>query len=375
MKIGILTFWWSQDNYGQLLQCYALQKYLRDVGHDAFLIRYDMRLDVLPEKKIVTLLKILNPKILYSYFQRKIVSRTVKKEERIFDREFDEFRNKYIVQSDKIYSSYEELKIYPPRADLYIVGSDQVWSGIVSPIHRFKNIVNAYFLNFGNKDIKRVSYAASWGTNEISNDYVNLITPLLKRFDHITVREQSGVNLCERCSVSNAVCVPDPTFLLSSEDYLNGLCTKEEKNLQKKYILLYMLNNGFSFEISRVFDWAKLKGLDVIYITGNGLVDQYQKTYATIPQWLNYIKNAEYIVTNSFHCSVFSMLFNKNYAVVPLTGKLKGLNTRLESLFALCGIQNRFIMDYDFSILEQSYNCDIENIKNKAQKTLGEIIK
>lgn len=375
MKIGIMTFWWSQDNYGQLLQCYALQKYLRDAGHNAFLIRYDMRTDILPEKKIEILLKILNPKVLLPYLQRKIKSKTVKNEENNFDRKFDDFRNSYISYTDEIFYSYDELKNNSPEADMYIVGSDQVWSCIVSPLHRYKNIVNAYFLNFGNKNTKRISYAASWGTNIISDEYIKYILPLLAKFTHVTVREQSGIELCKKCGYSNVSCVPDPTFLLSPENYLENLDVEQNDVPNKKYIFLYMLNNGFDFEIDRIYQWAKSKGLEVIYVTGNGLVDKYQKTYATIPQWLNYIKNSEYVLTNSFHCSVFSMLFNKKYAVVPLTGKLKGLNTRLESLFDLCGITNRFIKDYDFSILEQPYNCDVKNIKNKAQEYLGEIIR
>uniref|UniRef100_UPI0026114D82 polysaccharide pyruvyl transferase family protein n=1 Tax=uncultured Treponema sp. TaxID=162155 RepID=UPI0026114D82 len=128
LKVGILTFWWSNDNYGQLLQCYALQKYLRDAGHDAFLIRYNSQNDFTRSPVFIRLLKALNPILLFKYLNYRVNSRKSIVEAKLHDRHFEDFRNKYIVQSEKIYSSYSELKENPPEADVYIAGSDQVWN-------------------------------------------------------------------------------------------------------------------------------------------------------------------------------------------------------------------------------------------------------
>ena len=101
LKIGILTFWWSNDNYGQLLQCYALQKYLRDAGYDAFLIRYDSRNDYVRTPFLLRCFKALNLVLLCRFFvhkiQHKINSKKVLEESKLNDRHFDDFRVKYIV--------------------------------------------------------------------------------------------------------------------------------------------------------------------------------------------------------------------------------------------------------------------------------------
>lgn len=351
MKIGIMTFWWSNDNYGQLLQCYALQKYLRNLGHDAFLIRYDSSNDILPKNCIRIIKK--NLKIVYQNIKF-LKSKKLRK--------FDEFRDKYISQSERIYKSIEELRTVPPEADMYIVGSDQVWSCIMSPFDRKKNIASAYFLDFGKSETKRISYAASWGTDKISDEYINFISPLLKKFNAVSVREESGLKLCEENGVKSAICVSDPTFLLSKDIYETEILQKTNINHKEKYLFLYLLNNTFNFDIKKIFDFAKQNELKVIYVTGNGKTDVYNKVYATIPEWLCYIKNAEYVVTNSFHCSVFSMIFQKQYAVIPLNGFYEKLNTRMSSLFNLCKIEERFLTD-DFSILDIPYSVNFDEIK------------
>ena len=96
-----------------------------------------------------------------------------------------------------------------------------------------------------------------------------------------------------------------------------------------------------------------------MYVTGNGKIDRYEKTFATIPQWLSLIDNAEYVVTNSFHCCVFSLLFEKKFGVVPLTKTLAGMNSRIETLSEIFGIKPRWIMEDEggvFSVLEEEVN-------------------
>ena len=128
MKIGILTYWWASDNYGQLLQCYALQRYLRDLGHEAFIIRYNYNNEGIRIKVPVwkRALKALNPVIFYKYFERKILRKRILEINKV--REFDVFRSKYISLSNDFYAKYENLSANPPEADVYIVGSDQVWN-------------------------------------------------------------------------------------------------------------------------------------------------------------------------------------------------------------------------------------------------------
>lgn len=371
LKIGILTFWWSNDNYGQLLQCYALQKYLRDAGHDAFLIRYDSRNDFIRTPFILRCLKALNPVLLCKFLrhkiQYKINSKKLLEESKINDRHFDDFRAKYIVQSENVYTSYNQLKENPPEADVYIVGSDQVWNFYEHRLNQCRNLVHAYFLDFGSKQTKRISYAASWSCSDLRPDIFEEISPLLKKFDYVSVREKSGINLCRKCGYDTAEFRCDPTLLLLAEDYRSMY--KENYGTSKRknpYLFLYMLNNVCDFEIQKVYEFAERKNLEVVYVTGNGKIDRYEKTFATIPQWLSLIDNAEYVVTNSFHCCVFSLLFEKKFGVVPLTKTLAGMNSRIETLSEIFGIKPRWIMEDEggvFSVLEEEVNpvLQIEN--------------
>ena len=374
LKIGILTFWWSNDNYGQLLQCYALQKYLRDAGHDAFLIRYDSSNDYVKTPFFLRCFKALNPVLLCRFFvykiQHKINSRKILEESKLNDRHFDDFRSKYIVQSECVYTSYNQLKENPPEADVYIVGSDQVWNFYEHRLNQCRNLVHAYFLDFGSKQTKRISYAASWGKTELPEDFIKEISPLLKNFDYVSVREKSGIDLCRKCGYENAEFRCDPTLLLTSDNY--RLLYKENETLEdtykrkNPYLFLYMLNNTCDFDIQKVYDFAARKNLEVVYVTGNSKFDRYKKTFATIPQWLSLIDNAEYVVTNSFHCCVFSLIFAKNFAAVPLTKTMAGMNSRIETLCEIFGIKPRWLtaeLSDDFSVLEEKVNpvLQIEN--------------
>lgn len=358
VKIGIMTFWWSQDNYGQLLQCYALQKCLRDAGHEAYLIRYKNEERSPLWKRC---LKAFNLSLLYKHLKYKINSCKVKKEQICNDRHFDEFRKNYINQSEKFYSSYKELKENPPEADVYIVGSDQVWN--FSFLKKIKNssYIHSYMLDFGKETTKKMSYAASWSMNSLSNELIAEIKPLLQKFSYVSVREKNGIDLCKQCGYEKAEFVCDPTMLLDVDVYRNLYKSEVIRKQDKKYLLLYMLNNECDFDIQKVYDFAKEKKLEVVYVTGNGVVDKREKIFATIPEWLYLIDNAEYIVTNSFHCCVFSSIFEKKFGVVKLKGKSAGMNTRMFTLFHLLGIEERFVDD-DFSNIEKSYTMNKDRI-------------
>ncbi len=345
-----MTFWWSNDNYGQLLQSWALQKYLRDAGHDAYLIRYRQTITPLRRK----ILKGLNPYLLFRYIKHTIRAKKLQKEEENNSRHFDDFRSKYIVQSKMLYSSYEELKQNPPEADAYIVGSDQVWNFSSVRIAGGHHGIHAYMLDFGSPNTRRMSYAASWSMDSLSSKLVDEVKPLLQRFSYVSVREEKGIELCRQCGYERAELVCDPTFLLEADAYRKLYQSENVQKREEKYLLLYMLNNQCDFDIQRVYDFARGRGLQVVYVTGNGVLDKREKVFATIPEWLSLVDNAEYVVTNSFHCCVFSVLFGRRFGVMKLKGKFAGMNTRMESLFKQLEIEPRWIGE-DLSVLDREY--------------------
>lgn len=358
MKIGILTFWWSEDNYGQQLQAYALQRYLRDAGHDVFLIRYNYENDLGRTNFFVRILKALNPIILFKFFVQKKRITDSKKENELHSRHFCEFRKNYFKFSDKAYSNFEELKSNPPEADAYIVGSDQVWNFGNGNLRIFKNVIHSYFLDFGKSETKRISYAASWGRNNFFGNEKSEIQKLLKNFDFISVREKNGINLCKQIGCNDVKWVCDPALLLNTEIYRTIYKKEKIQILSNKYILFYYLENGGNFDKKAVWNFAQKNNLDVQYVTGNACIDNFKKNFATVSEWLCLVDNAEYVITNSFHCCVFSILFEKKFAAIKLNGLNSGMNSRLESLFEMTGCGERYITDTDFKILDKSYSVD-----------------
>ena len=226
-------------------------------------------------------------------------------------------------------------------------------------------------LDFGRENVKRISYAASWGVSAISDDLRKEITPLLKKFDYVSVREQKGLDLCKQCGVDNAEWVCDPTLLLDAESYRTLYRENEIRKPQKKYIFVYMLNNQYEFNLDSIYRFAKERNLDVIFVTGNYKAEKRKLFYATISEWLYLIDNAEYVISNSFHCAVFSILFKKQFGLVKLSGIHSGMNTRLDSLLDLFSISERYIRDDDFSILDASYEPKRKVIENHFMEKLN----
>ena len=356
MKIGIITYWGAQTNYGQVLQCYALQKFLRMKGHVVFVIRYDREKDILPNSFFQKISKFLNPLIIVSYFFKQLEQKKINKDISLHNRSFDDFRKKYINQSAKSYKSFFELKENPPKADLYITGSDQVWNYWNIPLKRYKNVLHSFFLDFGDAKIKRIAYAASWGITHLPMDYTKAINPLIKNFDYISVREKSGIALCNQCGRENAEWVCDPTLLLCENEYRNLYKENNVELPKKKYLFLYLLSAVSNSTLKSIYRFAERKKCSVIYVSGNNLTDHQEKIYATIPQWLNLIDNAEYVITNSYHGAVFSIIFNTRFCVLPFKRNEKERNERFDSLFQLAEIKERYLYKKDFSILEEDFS-------------------
>lgn len=372
MKIGILTFWWSKDNYGQLLQAYALQKYLRDRGHDAFLIRYRPEGDMKRTPLVLRVFKAFNPAKLARYLAYRMRRRAAKQEQAAFDRGFDAFRDRYIAQSPRVYNSWTELREDPPQADCYIVGSDQVWNFGAIPLARCRSAVHAYFLDFGKPETVRLSYAASWGRVTLPDEYAREIAPLLSRFRYVSVREESGVSLCVQCGFPGARWVRDPTLLLDAEAWRALYKENELRKPTGRYLFLYMLGNECDFDIETVYRFARERNLQVVYVTGNSVVDRREKWFATIPEWLFLVDHADYVVTNSFHCCMFSILFGKRFGAVPLTGNAAGMNARMDSLFELFRIKPRWLRG-DFAVLDLALDARVPDaFRFNLQEALGE---
>lgn len=353
MRIGIITCWRSSDNYGQQMQCYALQRYLRNEGHDAYLIRYAPKnrksitgkllnacLD--PQETISNLLKRLNPANRKKIAELKAISH--QNIELNKQRKFDQFRQTYLNCTKEIYTSYSQLCEHPPLADAYITGSDQVWH---DSLHS-KN-AGGWFLDFGNKNCLRIAYAASIG-RELKKNELPTFGRFLSRFNNISVREENARIQCAKVGHEHTQVTIDPTFLLPVQHYLNMASNLNPEN-NTPYLFMYILNIGSTKESGweQVHPYLRDRKwkLEVVcssgYLPARELIPGHSNLQATIPQWLGLIAGAERVLTSSFHGMVFSILMHKPFMAVMLTNKYAKANTRFVHLLSYLGLENRIL--------------------------------
>lgn len=347
MKIGIITFWESNDNYGQQLQCWALQHYLRNKGLEPFLIRQYVWP---PEKKGVKAVKqFIKDKTanflysthlaylpgVYKYFKFCLDREACR-------RKFPMFRRKHLKMT-RIYNSASKLQKNPPKADVYITGSDQVWNYTMPP-SSLKN----YFLQFGEASTKRIAYAPSIAHADVPEGIKVLFKDYLKSFSAISVRETSAVPLI--MDLGYDVCaVLDPSMLLLGEDYLQMAGGAESKQNVFIYSMNYKSADGIPFEdIKR---YAHDNSLPIIVTPGSGyekgkeLFSDVEYSYATVQEWIHNMANAELVVTASFHGIVFAILLHSPFIYTPLKGELSSGNNRVQDLLNILGLENRIWKD------------------------------
>lgn len=345
MRIGIITPWWTHDNYGQILQGYALQKVLNAEGYDAFIIKYNAQSDnaIYKAREDGFIHYVMS-------YVRQFVRYLVYDLMSIYDiRKFNDFKKKNIKFS-RLYLTYEKLlKIYP-EADVYIAGSDQIWG----PWFRLE----PYFLNFGKKETKKITYASSFGREKLSDKEKTTITPLIKKLDYIGVRELSGVNIIKELGDNRSEWVPDPTLLLSKKDWESTIGKRQK--YKKNKIFVYIIGSDKNKEIKKTIDIINQDGKYTILCTSDSN-DPLQNITPTIGEWINIISDSDMIITNSFHGTIFSLIFNKEFITLSRTGEnTKKMNTRIKPLLEKIGLKERYVEYVDEVIIRQIKNNPVD---------------
>ena len=267
----------------------------------------------------------------------------------------------YHLNVTPYYRSFEEVKKYCSNFDVYITGSDQVWNTAFN----FNQFDPVYFLEFVSRKKKKYSYAASAGGDK-SNDYVKCIVDKTSDFSGISVREQSLANQMNNLGANNVIIVLDPTLLLSSKDWLSYE-KKPKIKLPKRYIAVYYLEKEADRDdvIKKV---SSETGLPVINLLPVHAKAEYNsiKDFTTGPgEFLYYIHNAEYVITNSFHAVVFSLIFKKKFIALPRVGQ----EARIRDLLGKLQLNNRLISnEKEVVALYGELPDDIENALNLSKK-------
>jgi len=367
MKIGILTQP-LQTNYGGLLQAYALQIVLKKMGHDVLTIDVQKR----DPSFIIKGLSIIK-RFIRSVSNSNTVIRAwpTKKEKKIIGQHTSRFIKENIATTTQMFSIKYNSHIKNYKFEAYIVGSDQVWR----PSYSIS--ILDYFFNFLNKDdkAKRIAYAASFGNDdwEFSIKETDDVKELIKRFDFISVREDSAVNICNEYLKVDAEWVLDPTMLLLKDEYI-ALIEKDNISKSKGELMCYILDGshekdkiiqGISKKLSLKLNSviAEAKFSDV----GKSGIDKC--IFPPITEWLRGFLDSKFVITDSFHGTVFSIIFNKPFITIANTER--GI-TRFTSLLKMFELEDRLITtdkEFDFNKLNQKIDyLKVNRILEKEKK-------
>lgn len=324
-------------NHGASLQAYALQAYLQKMGHEVEIIDY--RPAYLDQRSRFLA---ISPRwrrkswpLRWAYYGFQFPRHLRWHWLPSCQAEFDQFTKDHLLLTERTYRSVDELRSEPPEADLFVAGSDQIWNTAY-----WNGRDAAFFLDFGNPEAKRISYAASFGTSNLVPEFREFVREKLLRFDAISVREDAGLKILAELGVKNATHVVDPVFLLSSDEWAEML--EPVNKSSEKYLLVYDFEGSKAFS-DFALELARQRGLK-IYSVNNHLKTRYadRDFYTSGPKtFLSLIKGADLVLSNSFHATAFSLIFNREFLVVPR--QKDGVNSRMESLLRAADMTDRML--------------------------------
>lgn len=369
MKIGIITQPLGV-NYGGLLQNYALQTVLRRLGHEVVTMDQPNR-QIRLFRLLASAAKTFLLKLVGKGKQRNYLFVAKANQIKHIAKNTDYFINKYIARSIKLIDANESARyVRDNHIEVFVVGSDQVW--------RPKYNVDIYhsFLDFTQgMDIRRIAYAASFGVDvwEYSSQETEYCNLLVQAFQAVSVREESGVTLCAKHLGVKAISVLDPTMLLDKEDY-EFLVEQEKESSCGGNMLCYILDKS---EVKNriINDVAELLHLSSFTVMPIHLLNREtvkiidQCVFPPVTKWLRGFVDADFVVCDSFHGAVFSIIFNKPFLVIA--NKDRGM-ARFHSLLRIYGLEDRLITDdIDLSLLEKPIDWIAVNRKREEMKEIS----
>ena len=328
MKIGIFT----QSliaNYGGVIQNFALQTILQRLGHKPYTIFYgqsNFKSWIIFWIKYVIKVIICKPQAIrrlsYTYLSD------------VRCENFYKFIKSNIKTTKPFGWNIKSTDILPCNFDAYVIGSDQTWR----PAYNSASSLDAMFLDFtkDTKGIKRIAYAASFGVDnwEFSPELTQRYKEDIKLFDAVSVREASGVTLCKQYFDIDAIHLLDPTMLLSADDYRNVVKKSRMQCREKGGVLVYVLDMTADKQ-NFIEEFCKQKGLQAFFVG-----KEEDSVLPSIESWLNGFDAADYVITDSFHGSVFSIIFNKPF--ISIGNKARGLS-RFNSLLSIFNLEDRLV--------------------------------
>lgn len=360
MKVGILTFH-NTLNHGASLQSYALQQSIKNMGVDCKIIDYTNDFIKNRDDVFVRVKNELKNKKIYSVIKIYVGYLLLK----LRWLQFSKFYKHYLHWTDESFISSDESKSLTEKFDKFIVGSDQVWN------YNLTGADPAYFLDFVDKDSRKIAYAASFGLLNIPDNLIKVYSDNLKKIKYLSTRESYGCQLVKNLIGKDAELVLDPVFLLDKEKWLS-LC---DNNVKKdKYIFCYTtkLDQWSNFLTQTKFPINDYKIYKLSILTIKDFINPKVKiSFCISPiKFISLISGANLVVSASFHCIAMAIILNVPFVAI-LTGD-QGKDERLFSILKIAGLENRILnkgMDIndinkpiDFLLVEEI----LKKYKNKS---------
>lgn len=345
MRIGILTFHWV-TNYGAVLQTFALQTYLESRGHEVSVINYKPKNY---DDTLWTFIRYRKFVHLSAYYH------SIKQENALSD-----FRQKKLHLTERVYQC-SEIEYIAKDFDIIISGSDQVLNPWFLQHGEGKNhITPTYFLGFPFNG-KRVGYALSFGCTEYPDKAKQVSRSFLSKFDLVSVRENTGIDIAKSMGRSDAVVVPDPTLLLDSSVY-QSLAAESLLRQTQTYTYCFFIRNVA--ERKKTFSML-LQNKSVLWNNEDG--------HYRMQDWLSKINNAELVITDSFHCVVMCLKLHTPFIVITELYGNVGMNDRLYTLLAPLQLADRVVHKNNMSVIDNLINQNInwiyvENVLTSTQE-------
>ena len=366
-KVGIITFHRAK-NYGAMLQAYALQETLKN-RYDTLIVDYRCP-EIEAKYYAKKTLKKKGKDFLKIFFQTNYILGVNKK-----NKSFDYFLKNYLNTSQP----YDNQNISKANSefDIFIAGSDQIWNPVI-----FDGIDPIFFLNFSNES-RKISISSSAGSYIFSQNEMKDVNS----FCTVLTREEEGKKLLKSIVVKSEIAtVCDPVFLLDKKQWESKLALDRIEGIKRKYILLYFVaKQRDSIEFARKI--ARERQLELVYININAeknIPSDFTNIIGIGPiEFLSLIRNAEIIITTSFHAMAFSLIFNKDF-YYELCKDGSNNNSRLVNLANICGVGNREIINQEQGEaseidwkkvndrIEQYAEESSEILLNKMQSMAGE---
>lgn len=362
MKIGILTLT-DGSNYGNRLQNYALQKTLEKLGYDVETIKRTTFRDLSRKEKRISILKDTVKRLI----GKKNTSFWARKRKVIFD----EFNEAYINFSEDILHNNMAPSDMGDKYDYFVCGSDQIWNARYEIV---SEDIGNHLAHFA-QGKKRIAYAASFGTTDIAPGYENIFEKELKKFKSIGLRETSGVNIVKKyADRDDAVVVLDPTMLLKKEEWVK-IERKPQYITDTPYIVTYFLGGRDKETTEYIQLIADNHNATIINLESEFLCDgdiSKADVYLTGPDefiWL--VHNAKCVITDSFHATVFSILFHKPFAVCQRKSaeKENNVETRIDTLLTMFSLCENKIDVSDLGCVPHDYDGNqIERVLDRERQ-------